>query len=257
MEEQMYSYRYPHPAVATDCVIFGFDGVKLKVLLVERGGEPYKGMWAFPGGFLRMDETAEQGALRELKEETDLSPYYIEQFHCFSDPHRDPRERVLSIAFLALVKIAEVKGGDDAAQAEWFSMDEIPQLAFDHDHILRMALDKLRERIHFPSARPTSSASTETSTTNSSRKVSDWNSDNRQAYENKRFFGDTKQNHGTLKFRGIRFRQQSAGVSWWRRSTHGYGQVWCRMGSRCRSHRPVLCHPHHAGRSGNHQALRG
>ena len=149
MEEQMYSYRYPHPAVATDCVIFGFDGVKLKVLLVERGGEPYKGMWAFPGGFLRMDETAEQGALRELKEETDLSPYYIEQFHCFSDPHRDPRERVLSIAFLALVKIAEVKGGDDAAQAEWFSMDEIPQLAFDHDHILRMALDKLRERIHF------------------------------------------------------------------------------------------------------------
>ena len=144
----MYSYRYPHPAVATDCVIFGFDGVKLKVLLVERGGEPYKGMWAFPGGFLRMDETAEQGALRELKEETDLSPYYIEQFHCFSDPHRDPRERVLSIAFLALVKIAEVKGGDDAAQAEWFSMDEIPQLAFDHDHILRMALDKLRERIH-------------------------------------------------------------------------------------------------------------
>ena len=67
MEEQMYSYRYPHPAVATDCVIFGFDGVKLKVLLVERGGEPYKGMWAFPGGFLRMDETAEQGALRELK----------------------------------------------------------------------------------------------------------------------------------------------------------------------------------------------
>lgn len=149
MEEQMYSYRYPHPAVATDCVIFGFDGVKLKVLLVERGGEPYKGMWAFPGGFLRMDETAEQGALRELKEETDLSPYYIEQFHCFSDPHRDPRERVLSIAFLALVKIAEVKGGDDAAQAEWFSMDEIPQLAFDHDHILRMALDKLRECIHF------------------------------------------------------------------------------------------------------------
>ena len=149
MEEQMYSYRYPHPAVATDCVIFGFDGVKLKVLLVERGGEPYKGMWAFPGGFLRMDETAEQGALRELKEETDLSPYYIEQFHCFSDPHRDPRERVLSIAFLALVKIAEVKGGDDAARAEWFSMDEIPQLAFDHDHILRMALDKLRERIHF------------------------------------------------------------------------------------------------------------
>lgn len=86
---------------------------------------------------------------RELKEETNLSPYYIEQFHCFTDPNRDPRERVISIAFFALVKIAEVKGGDDAAKAEWFSMDEIPQLAFDHDLILRMALDKLRERIHF------------------------------------------------------------------------------------------------------------
>ena len=149
MEEQKYCYKYPHPAVATDCVIFGFDGIKLKVLLIERGGEPYKGMWAFPGGFLRMNESAEEGALRELKEETDLSAGYIEQFHCFSDPKRDPRERVISIAFLALVKIAEVKGGDDAAQAEWFNLDEIPQLAFDHDHILRMALDKLRECIHF------------------------------------------------------------------------------------------------------------
>ncbi len=149
MQEQMFSYKYPHPAVATDCVIFGYDGLKLKVLLIERGEEPFKGKWAFPGGFLKMDETAEQGALRELKEETSLSPYYIEQFHCFSAPDRDPRERVISIAFLALVKIAEVKGGDDAAKAEWFAMDEIPQLAFDHDHILRKALAELRERIHF------------------------------------------------------------------------------------------------------------
>lgn len=145
----MFSYEYPHPAVTTDCVIFGFDGIKLKVLLIERGGEPYKGKWAFPGGFLNIDETAEHGAMRELKEETSLSPYYLEQFHCFSDPNRDPRERVISIAFLALVKIAKVKGGDDAAKAAWFGLDEIPQLAFDHDHILHMALDKLRERIHF------------------------------------------------------------------------------------------------------------
>lgn len=96
-----------------------------------------------------MDETVEQGARRELKEETGLSADYIEQFHCFSDPQRDPRERVISIAFFALVKISEVKGGDDAAKAQWFDLDKIPQLAFDHDLILRMALQKLRERIHF------------------------------------------------------------------------------------------------------------
>jgi 8-oxo-dGTP diphosphatase len=149
MEEQMYTYKYPHPAVATDCVIFGFDGIKLHVLLIERGGEPYKGMWAFPGGFLKMEEDAEQGALRELKEETNLTAKYIEQFYTFSDPHRDPRERIISIAYYALVKIQEVQGGDDAAKAQWFAIDEIPRLAFDHDRILRKAMEKLRERIHF------------------------------------------------------------------------------------------------------------
>jgi len=149
MEEKNYCYKYPHPAVTTDCVIFGYDGAKLKILLIQRGGEPYKGKWAFPGGFLNMDETAEEGALRELKEETALSVNYIEQFHCFSDPRRDPRERVLSIAFFALVKIAEVHGGDDAARARWFALDEIPPLAFDHDRIFRMAVLRLRERICF------------------------------------------------------------------------------------------------------------
>lgn len=149
MDEKKYCYAYPHPAVATDCVIFGYDGMKLKVLLVERGVEPFKGKWAFPGGFLKMNESAEQGALRELREETSLTPTYVEQFHCFSNPDRDPRERVISIAFLALVKISEVKGGDDAAKAQWFAVDEIPQLAFDHDLILRKAMAYLRERIHF------------------------------------------------------------------------------------------------------------
>jgi 8-oxo-dGTP diphosphatase len=149
MEEKMYSYKYPHPAVATDCVIFGFDGMKLKILLIQRGIDPFKGKWAFPGGFLNIDESAEEGAMRELKEETNLTATYLEQFHCFSSPNRDPRERVISIAFLALVKTEEVKGGDDAAKAQWFSMDEIPQLAFDHESILRMAMSKLRERIHF------------------------------------------------------------------------------------------------------------
>ncbi|MGN1264366.1 MAG: NUDIX domain-containing protein, partial [Muribaculaceae bacterium] len=119
-EELKYHYKYPHPSVTTDCVIFGFDGSNLKVLLVQRGIEPYKGRWAFPGGFLRMDESAEEGALRELREETGLQGAYIKQFHTFSDPKRDPRERVITIAYYALVKLQDVIGGDDAAQARWF-----------------------------------------------------------------------------------------------------------------------------------------
>ena len=149
MEEKTYTYKYPHPSVTTDCVIFGFDGVKLQVLLIERGIEPYKGRWAFPGGFLNPDETAEEGALRELQEETGLTGAYIEQFHTFTDPHRDPRERVITIAYYALVRLQEVRGGDDAAKAQWFALDEVPQLAFDHDRILREAVKRLRERIHF------------------------------------------------------------------------------------------------------------
>lgn len=149
MEEMKYCYKYPHPSVTTDCVIFGFDGNQLQVLLIERGIEPYKGRWAFPGGFLNMEESAEEGALRELKEETGLTGAYIEQFHTFTDPNRDPRERVITIAYYALVRIQEVKGGDDAAKAQWFALDEVPQLAFDHDLILRRALKRLRERIHF------------------------------------------------------------------------------------------------------------
>lgn len=144
-----YSYKYPHPSVTTDCVIFGFDGVKLKVLLVERGMAPYKGRWAFPGGFLNMDESAEEGALRELKEETGLEGAYIRQFHTFSNPQRDPRERVITIAYYALVRMQEVKGGDDASDARWFALDEVPPLAFDHDQILRKAEKTLRQQIHF------------------------------------------------------------------------------------------------------------
>lgn len=149
MENKQYCYKYPHPAVTTDCVIFGFDGVDLNVLLVERGLEPFKGRWAFPGGFLKPDESAEKGAMRELKEETGLENAYIEQFHTYSTPDRDPRERVITIAYLALVKIQDVKGGDDAADARWFPIKDVPQLAFDHDVILRDALCRLRERIHF------------------------------------------------------------------------------------------------------------
>lgn len=149
MEERMYTYKYPHPAVTTDCVIFGFDGSKMQVLLIQRGIEPFKGMWAFPGGFIKMDESAEDGARRELFEETGLKDAFIEQFHTFSEPKRDPRERVITIAYYAIVRKQDVKGGDDAANAQWFDIDEIPQLAFDHDRILRVATRFLHERIHF------------------------------------------------------------------------------------------------------------
>ena len=97
-DNKQFCYKYPHPSVTTDCVIFGFDGNKLKVLLIERGIEPFKGKWALPGGFLKMDESAEEGARRELKEETGLTGAYIRQFHAFTAPDRDPRERVITIA---------------------------------------------------------------------------------------------------------------------------------------------------------------
>ena len=142
-----YCYKYPHPAVTADCVIFGFDGVNIKVLLIQRGNDPYKGKWAFPGGFMNMDETAEQCARRELEEETGLSDVTVEQFCTFSDVNRDPRERVITVAHYALVKMSEVKGNDDAEKAQWFSLDEIPSLAFDHELMFKKAIETLKEKI--------------------------------------------------------------------------------------------------------------
>lgn len=141
----MYSYKYPRPAVTTDCVIFGLDkDGSRRVLLVQRGGEPFKGMWAFPGGFLNMDETLEECARRELKEETGFeTPIRFEELKSFSAIDRDPRGRTITVAFLAEVPMAEVKGGDDAADARWFALDEVPPLAFDHDEVLQVALQRL------------------------------------------------------------------------------------------------------------------
>ena len=149
MVEQRYCYRYPHPAVTADCVIFGFDGVSIKVLLIQRAIDPYKGKWALPGGFMNIDESAEECARRELEEETGLKTASVEQFYTFTDVMRDPRERVITVAHYALVRLSEVKGGDDASKAQWFVQSEIPSLAFDHDRILRMALARLKERICF------------------------------------------------------------------------------------------------------------
>lgn len=147
MEEYRYHYKYPRPSVTTDNVIWGFDGERLRILLIERGDQPYKGCWAFPGGFLEMDESADEGAKRELLEETGLTVSFVKQFHTFSTPDRDPRGRVLTVAYYALVRMSEAKGMDDAVQAKWFALDDVPQLAFDHEEMLRVAKEEISKEI--------------------------------------------------------------------------------------------------------------
>ena len=147
MSEQKFCYKYPHPSVTADCVIFGFDGVSIKVLLIQRGIEPFKDKWAFPGGFMKIDETAEECAKRELEEETGLKNASVEQCHTFSDVNRDPRERVITVAHYALVKLSDVKGGDDAASARWFAKEEVPSLAFVPYRLLPMAGKRLKGRL--------------------------------------------------------------------------------------------------------------
>lgn len=138
-----YTYKYPHPAVTTDCVLFGYKEEQLYVLLIQRGRDPYKGCWAFPGGFLNIEESAEEGALRELQEETGITGVTLHQFHTFTDPNRDSRERVISIAYYGVMDICEVKGDDDAADARWFPTDNLPPLAFDHEEMLMLAMKAL------------------------------------------------------------------------------------------------------------------
>lgn len=145
--ELRFCYRYPHAAITADCVIFGFNGKALKILLIERGNEPFLGYWALPGGFMRMDETIEQTAARELREETNLSNVFLDQFKVYSNIGRDPRERVVTVAFIALVKPDDynVLAGDDAANAMWFDDNMLPPLAFDHSEIIREAREYLKE----------------------------------------------------------------------------------------------------------------
>lgn len=142
-----YTYEYPHAAITADCVIYGFDGERLKILLIERGVEPYKGMWALPGGFLRMDETIEETAKRELREETGLKDVFMTQFKMFSKVDRDPRERVVTVAFTALVRPKDyvLTAGDDASNALWFDESRLPPLAFDHAEIIAEAHMYLEE----------------------------------------------------------------------------------------------------------------
>ena len=135
-----YTYKYPRPAVTADCVVMTIEKDP-QVLLIERGDDPYKGCWAIPGGFLNMDETTEQCAIRELREETGFVISKVTQIGAYSEVDRDPRGRTITVAYLALVKqTVKVKGQDDAAKAKWFSIDKLPKLAFDHEEILTDAI---------------------------------------------------------------------------------------------------------------------
>lgn len=151
MGEKKYCYEYPRPALTTDCVIFGFDTTKLKVLLIQRKFAPFEGHWAFPGGFVNEDENLEEAAKRELLEETKLDNVFIEQLYTFGDPGRDPRGSVVSVVYYALLKLEdyEVQAGDDAGDAKWFEVTNVPALAFDHDKILKIAIERLQGKIKY------------------------------------------------------------------------------------------------------------
>lgn len=146
--QESYIYDYPRPAVTADCVVFCYDeNRELSVLLIERADEPYKGCWAFPGGFLEENETVEECASRELEEETGLRVSTVKgplsQLGCFSAVDRDPRDRVITIAFFGVIEKTAVVGQDDAREARWFPVSKLPSLAFDHEQILVLALKRL------------------------------------------------------------------------------------------------------------------
>lgn len=146
-----FTYTYARPALTVDCVVFGVDEEDLKVLLIERDIEPFKGKWALPGGFVRINENLEDAALRELREETGLSQVFLEQLYSFGDVERDPRGRVVTVAYYALVNLRDhkVQAATDARDAAWFSVAEVQGLAFDHDRIIEVAFDRIKGKVRY------------------------------------------------------------------------------------------------------------
>lgn len=144
-----HTYEYPRPALTVDCVVFGIDDEDLKILLIERGVPPFKGSWGLPGGFVHMDEDLPEAARRELQEETGLSSSYLEQLGTFGDVGRDPRGRVVTVAYYALVRLRDhrIQAATDASDARWFSVWDVPSLAFDHEVIVQQALERLKTKV--------------------------------------------------------------------------------------------------------------
>lgn len=137
--------------LTVDCVVFGLDEGDLKILLIQRGYEPFKGSWAIPGGFVDPAESLEQAALRELKEETGVRDVFLEQLYTFGDVRRDPRRRIVTVAYYALVNLRDhtVKAATDASSAAWFAVDDLPKLAFDHGRIVDTALRRLKGKVRY------------------------------------------------------------------------------------------------------------
>lgn len=140
-----FTYKYPRPALTVDAVVFLKDALKTEVLLIQRKNPPFQSGWALPGGFVDMDETLETAVHRELLEETGLKNIRLSQLHAFSTPGRDPRGHTISVVFWGVLEVDQIaKAGDDAQNAEWFDLNNLPKLAFDHDEILEMAISTFR-----------------------------------------------------------------------------------------------------------------
>jgi 8-oxo-dGTP diphosphatase len=147
-----YTYDYPRPALTVDCVIFGLDeSLRLKVLLIQRGHDPFKDCWALPGGFVDMDEPLDEAAARELEEETGVKGLFIEQLYTFGTLKRDPRGRVVTVVYYSLVNLTKYKiePHSDAKAVKWFPIDELPALAFDHADIMKVAIERLRGKVRY------------------------------------------------------------------------------------------------------------
>lgn len=146
-----FSYEYPRAALAVDCVVFGLDEADLKVLLIQRRIPPFQHAWALPGGFVRLDEELDAAARRELSEEAGVSDVYLEQLYTFGTLGRDPRERVVTVAYYALAKLSDhrIRAATDAMGVGWFALDDLPKLAFDHAEIVRVARDRLRGKVRY------------------------------------------------------------------------------------------------------------
>lgn len=146
-----HNYEYARPALTVDCVVFGLDEEDLKVLLIQRDLDPFKGCWALPGGFVHVGESIEDAAQRELTEETGVKRIFFEQLYTFGQPERDPREHVVTVAYYALVRMSDhrLQAATDARNAAWFGIDDVPKLAFDHRKILDMAHERLKTRVRY------------------------------------------------------------------------------------------------------------
>ena len=146
-----FSYEFSRPALTVDCVVFGLDDDDLKVLLIRRDLPPFEGTWALPGGFVHLEETVDEAARRELREETGLDRVYLEQLYTFGAIDRDPRERVIAVGYYALVRLSDhrVHAATDARDAAWFAMNHLPTLAFDHAQILETAHQRLQGKVRY------------------------------------------------------------------------------------------------------------